>query len=71
MIVRRIKISLPARLKQSAAADARMIAEAIAQATHAKQASGHLSLRLPGNGEAGAPIALRAGLAAKGGRHGG
>lgn len=71
MIIRRIKISLPARLKHTAAHEARMIAEAVARSAHANQGKGTLSVRLPGNGETGAPIALRAGLAAKGERHGG
>lgn len=71
MLIRRLTLTLPARLRATAHHDARAIAEALALELSRGAPQGSLALALPGNGLTG-PI-LAAALAAqapKGGRHG-
>jgi hypothetical protein len=76
MIIRRIRVVLPARLRHSAAEEARVIAEALAVQMAGRGISQNQSLHLPSAEQTGAGIAHRVGLAlpatatGTGGRHG-
>ena len=71
MIIRRIKMKLPATMRYSAEHDARAIAEALAHALPASGAPTEISLSLPQQGRSGPVLgAALAGQILTGGRHG-
>jgi hypothetical protein len=72
MIIRRLRIALPARLRATADRDGRALAEALAAELAARGLTGNQSLTLPSAGQTGAGIAQRVGsaLPGTGGRHG-
>jgi hypothetical protein len=78
MIIQRLRIVLPARLRATADVEARVLAEALAVEMAGRDGlATKQALTLPGAGQTGAGMAHRIGLAgfstgpAKGGRHGG
>ena len=73
MLIRRITLTLPAHLRATAGQDARLIAEALGRELHARGIDApHLSLALPGAGQAAPVLAARmAAMLPKGGRNGG
>ncbi len=70
MRLRRLTLTLPARMKDTAHHDARRIAEALARELHGRDAApGRVTIA--GHGQTGAALAQRVALALpKGGRHG-
>lgn len=74
MLIRRLSITLPARMRAGAEHDARALAEAIAGELAARGQTPHerLSVSLPDTGLTGAALARTlAATLPKGGRHGG
>lgn len=70
MRIRRLTLTLPAHLKDTAPHDARRIAEALAHEAYAQGAC-PASIAIAGRGESGAVLAQRvASRVPKGGRHG-
>ena len=62
MHIRRLTITLPARMKHTAHHDARAIAEAVAQALHANGGEVR-DITVPGRGQSGLTLATRVGAA--------
>ncbi len=62
MHIRRLTITLPARMKHGAHHEARAIGEAIAQALHANGGEAR-DIALPGHGQSGLTLAARVGAA--------
>lgn len=69
MRIRRLQITLPARMKDTAHHDARALAEAVAQATW-KTGGIDAPVTLAGQGHSGALLAQRVGLALSKGKGG-
>jgi hypothetical protein len=67
--IRRIRITLPARLRDTAGFDARAIAEAAGRAL--AEGGDIRNVTLPGNGAPTGQLAVRVAQSFKGGRHGG
>lgn len=71
MRIRRLRVSLPAHMKDTAHHDARQIAQAIALAVHANGGQG-ANIELNAHGQSSAVLAQRVSAALpKGDRHGG
>jgi hypothetical protein len=70
MIIRRIRLVLPARLKATASPAARILAETLATEMALRGVTEKQSLTLPAAGQTSAGIAHRIGPALGGGRHG-
>lgn len=67
MIIRRLTLHLPARLKSTAQHDARKIAHTVAQAVF--DSNGHIeNVALQGHGQDGSVLAQRVGIAAREGK---
>ncbi|MCP5073790.1 MAG: hypothetical protein GY947_10915 [Rhodobacteraceae bacterium] len=73
MRIKRLRITLPAHLKDTAHHDARAIAEAVGQALSGhSQDTGPATVNLQGHGQSGAVLASQVGSQlSKGGRNGG
>ncbi len=70
MRIRRLTLALPARLKDTAHHDARLIAEALARELHSRDTVPD-RVQIAGHGQTGAVLAQRVALALpKGGRNG-